>query len=147
MPKGISHLQIYLILLLHYSQKEFISRQYVLLFTNIFAAVPYGSSNAAETQDPSDTSFFVTDCSLGRIATNVAPFSTIPSGNSKWGAYQSLILSAGTSVLFDADDADKGFTLNSSNWSLFIHRTPCPSASVNTKLSSVLCSAIIGWSK
>ena len=57
---------------------------------------------------------------LGLIATRVAPFNTTPLGNSMCGAYHSLMLSAGTRVLVDADKAESGFTLSSSNYSRFM---------------------------
>ncbi|KAL4563463.1 hypothetical protein LXL04_027506 [Taraxacum kok-saghyz] len=121
-----------------------IARIIIRLLTNILAAVPKGSSNADEAHNPSEKSF-CTACSLGLVATNVAPLSTVPSGNSKNGAYQSLIFKAGTRVLFEAEDADNGFTLNSSNCSLFMHSIPWLSASVKTSESNVLCSEMIGW--
>ncbi|GMY22053.1 hypothetical protein FCV25MIE_17294 [Fagus crenata] len=54
------------------------------------------------------------------MSTSVAPLRTILRRNSKCGAYQSRMLSAGTCVLLDAEDDDNGFNLSSSSYSVLI---------------------------
>ncbi|OAY79644.1 hypothetical protein ACMD2_13861 [Ananas comosus] len=122
------------------NQKEFISR-------HILAAIPYGSSNAFDTQPctsakPKPALPF---SSFGRTATNVAPLSTSPAGSSSRGAYHSSMLRAGTRVRCEFPGAHAGVTRSSCSCRASMVSSPCPSESVRFRVCSVACSAMIGW--
>ncbi|THU74892.1 hypothetical protein C4D60_Mb04t38200 [Musa balbisiana] len=83
--------------------------------------------------------------SLGLIANKVAPVNTIPPGSSSWWAYHRRMLSAGKRVRCELPEAVTGFVRSSCSCRRSIVSTPCPSASVRSKLSNVSWLATIGW--